>query len=203
MQLSGWSAEAWAPVAEALAEYGFGVMVGWLFTGKVFTEVAAAGQPVPACPSWWLDDEQVTSLADDTVTNSIIKFQQVLMAGKWEPGKGAALTTYFVGQCKFQFSNVYRSWFAAERRRRAQPVVHGLDSLSEKDTAAQAVGIGDAAGILEQMPPLVAEVFRLKYLEGFSYREVAEMVDGVKDAKMAENMVTREKARWLERKRGG
>lgn len=203
LQLSGWSAEAWAPVAEALAEYGFGVMVGWLFTGKVFAEVTKVGQPVTPCPSSWLDDEQVTSLADETVTNAIIKFQQVLMASKWEAGKGASLATYFVGQCKFQFSNVYRSWFVMEERRRREPVAYGLESVAEKDTAAQAVGIGDAAGILERMPPLVAEVFRLKYLEGFSYREIAEMVDGVKDAKAAENLVTREKARWLERKRGG
>ena len=203
LQLSGWSAEAWAPVAEALAEYGFGVMVGWLFTGKVFTEVSKVGQPVTPCPPSWLDDEEVTSLADETVVKALIKFQQVLMAGKWEAGKGASLATYFVGQCKFQFSNVYRSWFAAEERRRHQPVTYGLEGVAEKDTAAQAVGIGDAAGILERMPPLVEEVFRLKYLEGYSYQEIADLVDGVKDAKMAENMVTREKARWVKGKRGG
>ncbi len=203
LQLSGWSAEAWSPVAEALAEYGFAVMVGWLFTGKVFAEVSKVGQPVRPCPSWWLDDDAVTSLADETVAIAIDKFQQVLMVGKWEAGKGASLATYFVGQCKFQFSNVYRSWFAAEERRRGEPVVYGMDSLAERDTAAQAVGIGDAAGILGRMPALVAEVFRLKYLEGFSYKEIANLVDGVKDAKMAENMVTREKARWVERKRVG
>ena len=136
--------------------------------GKVFAEVVKVGQPVTPCPTWWLNDETVTSLADETVALAINKFQRVLMAGKWEAGKGASLATYFVGQCKFQFSNVYRSWFASEKRHSEEPVSPGLESLSEKDTAAQALGIGDAAGILGRMPPLAPAAASVALSPGLS-----------------------------------
>jgi len=197
LQLSGWSDEAWEPVAEALAEYGFGVFVGWLFTGKVFAEVRKAGQPVTVCPPSWLDDDAVQGLAGETVALAINKFKKVLMAGTWTPARGASLATYFVGQCKFQFSNVYRSWFAKEERRWGAPVVFDSERVSRLDPAAEGIGLGGAADILDKMPPLVAKVFKLKYLDGYTYRQIAQMVDGVADEKAAENLVTRERARWV------
>jgi hypothetical protein len=43
------SDESWKPVVNALAEYGEGVMKGWLFTGRIYSEVAGGGSsPVDA-----------------------------------------------------------------------------------------------------------------------------------------------------------
>lgn len=203
LQLSSWSDRAWAPVAEALAEYGYGVIAGWTFTGKVFGEVKRIGKGVRPCPASWLDEEAVCSLADETVALAIRKFKQVLMDGAWQPARGASLATYFVGQCKFQFPNVYRSWLAAEQRRREQPVHHNTDWITREDPEVIATRSGSADGILEQMPQLEALIYRLKFLEGYSYAEIAEMVDEVPNAKAAENRVTRERARWVDRKRAG
>lgn len=119
------------------------------------------------------------------------------------PGRGASLATYFVGQCKIQFPNVYRSWHAEEKRRRELGVLYDTERVSREDPEAVAVGRGSAASILDQMPPLVADVFRLKYLEGYSYAEISDMVPGVPNAKAAENMVTRERAKWRNARQAG
>jgi len=34
LQLRSWSDDAWEPVAQALTEYGFGVVKGWMHTGS-------------------------------------------------------------------------------------------------------------------------------------------------------------------------
>lgn len=203
LQLNAWSDRTWAPVAEALAEYGYAVMVGWLYTGRVYGEVSAIGKPVPPCPSSWLDDHTIQSLANEVVARAIRKFKAVLMDNAWKSDRGASLATYFVGQCKIQFPNVYRSWHAEEKRRRELGVLYDTERVSREDPEAVAVGRGSAASILDQMPPLVADVFRLKYLEGYSYAEISDMVPGVPNAKAAENMVTRERAKWRNARQAG
>lgn len=202
LQLSGWSDEVWSPVADALAEYGYAVMAGWIVTGKVYAQVKAIGKPVTPCPHNWMDDEAIQTLADETVALAIRKFKKVLFDGAWKAERGASLATYFVGQCKIQFPNVYRKWHRDEEKHRTSCVVVDSERLSRLDPALEGIGYGNAQGVLEQMPPLVAEVFRLKFLEGYAYSEIADMVDGVANAKAAENMVTRERVRWKTKKAG-
>jgi DNA-directed RNA polymerase specialized sigma24 family protein len=197
LQLNRWSDEAWEPVAAQLADYGWGVMVGWLYTGKVFIEVTRAGYPVDRCPQSWLDDDAVDGIAKDVVAKAIREFRRILKKGLWHPEKGASLATYFVGQCKIQFANIYRSWLTAERKWRTAPPgdVHGLAGTAF-DPPTKAVLDAGAADLLAQMDPRVATVFRLHYLDGYTYNEIAEMVPEIRNAKAVENMVTREKSRW-------
>ena len=64
LQLYGWSDEAWAPVAEALAEYGVGVLTGWLYTREIFVQVARGSfGGLRQCPDSWLFDDN-----GDTIT---------------------------------------------------------------------------------------------------------------------------------------
>jgi hypothetical protein len=202
LQLSGWSDEVWSPVAEALAEYGYAVMAGWLVTGKIYAQVKAIGKPVTPCPHAWMDDEAIQTLADETVALAIRKFKKVLFEGAWKAERGASLATYFVGQCKIQFPNVYRKWHLGEEKHRTSGVEFNSERVSRLDPALEAIGYGGAEGVLEMMAPLVAQVFRLKFLEGYTYPEIADMVEGVANAKAAENMVTRERARWKTRRAG-
>ena len=124
------------------------------------------------------------------------------MRNAWDPAKGASLTTYFVGQCKRQFPNVYRSWHSREQRRRDFPMTVQLGgSLTEtlRDPATITVANGAAGTDPRQMDPIVATVIRLKHLEGYTYEEIATMVPEVRNAKAAENMVSREKKRQWSR----
>lgn len=93
-------------------------MKGWLFTGTIHHEVARIGAPVEQCPREWLDEDAVFSLASETVAKALHQFKGVLRQGKWNAARGASLATYFVGQCKLQFPNIYRKWLHAEKEYR-------------------------------------------------------------------------------------
>lgn len=81
LQLQSYSDEAWEPVASALAEYGFGVIKGWLYTGEIFSQVARTGfGALPRCSQDWLDDDTIEELAGETVSEALHYFKfEVLM----------------------------------------------------------------------------------------------------------------------------
>ncbi|NKU99249.1 hypothetical protein GS889_18245 [Rhodococcus hoagii] len=64
-------------------------------------------------PEHWLDDDHtVRQLTDETVVRAIGYFKtDVLQKNKWDVDKGASIRTFFIGQCLFQFANVYKVWF--------------------------------------------------------------------------------------------
>ena len=195
LQLHAWSDEAWEPVAEALAEYGWAVMKGWLFNRAIFREVAKAGAPVEECPHEWLDEDTVGGLASETVAKALHEFKRVLQQGRWDATRGASLATYFIGQCKFQFPNIYRKWLTAEKeyRRNSTPWDPAVHDRPWSDPAAQP---SRGEEILTRMSPKAARVFQLK-VDGYTYQEIAEMVPEMKNAKAVENLVNRERARWM------
>lgn len=201
LQLRSWSDEAWEPVASALAEYGFGVIKGWLHNGQIFAEVARTGYgALRRCPRHWLDDDTIEELASLTVAEALRYFKlEVLMKGKWEAAKGASLATFFIGQCKFKFANVYTVWHHDEEDHRLHIDLNGEMpapvSLDERpgdrlmtETAARAV--------LDRLSsPLARQVFWKKFVRGDSYQLIATTTPGIKDAKAAENLVYRERRR--------
>lgn len=71
---------------------------------------------LPAPPIGALDELDVArELAYETVTNALCYFRdKVLMGRRWDPARGATIKTYFIGQCLFQFANVYRAWLKHE-----------------------------------------------------------------------------------------
>ena len=89
LQLRSFSDESWLPVADALAEYGFGVIRAWMHTGQIYSEVARSGYgALPPCPSAWLDEDTVQELAGETVVNALNHFKfNVLMKNKWDARK--------------------------------------------------------------------------------------------------------------------
>lgn len=203
LQLSDFADEAWAPLAEALAEYGFGVMRAWIASGQIFRELARGRDFAKASPplAAWLTKDEAESIAGEVVTLALRAFKDdVLAKGVWDARRGASLSTFFVGQCKLQFPNVYRRWHDGERRarswRRLDPdgiYLHGQaptapgGALREQESAS---------AILEQMQPRTARVMHLKFVEGLSYDEIAAVLDDIKDAKAAENLVSRERKKW-------
>lgn len=98
-----------------LTRYGLDVMTGWLRTGKIFPKMREAGYGLPHPPDGALDRDAQDELAYETVAVALYRFHHdVLLRGKWDPRKGARLTTYFVGQCKMRFANIYRAWLDKE-----------------------------------------------------------------------------------------
>lgn len=201
LQLQSWSDEAWEPVAEALAEYGFGVIKGWMHTGQIFAEVARTGYgALPGCPRAWLDDDTIEELTGETVAKALNYFKfGVLMKNKWDATKGASLATFFVGQCKFQFANVYNFWL--NDRADQQNLVSYDESPTMLPPASdspsdQLMTATAAQAVLDRLSsPVARQVFWKKFVLGHSYQEIAESTAEIKDAKAAENLVYREKRR--------
>ena len=200
LQLRSWSDEAWEPVADALAEYGFGIMTGWMHTGQIFAEVARTGfGALPRCPSHWLDDDTIEELSGHTVAEALRYFKfEVLMRGKWDATKGASLATFFVGQCKFRFANVYKVWHTDQTTHRQTALFDDFPGPLPAGGRPGDSVVTEAAlrAVLDKLSsPLARQVFFKRFVLGYSSQEVADSTPGIKDAKAADNLVFREKRR--------
>lgn len=138
---AGYEGRLWRQFSHELACYGHAVVVAWLRTNEMFAQCSQKGcYPGPPPVSW--QDDDVQSLANDTVTQAISDFHsRALVRGGWNQDGGASLKTYFVGGCVFAFPNFYRKWRADQDKHRqiAMLSTHTDDitglSSSERDPA--------------------------------------------------------------------
>ncbi|MFJ8098254.1 hypothetical protein [Streptomyces griseofuscus] len=95
-----------------LMEYSWPVMLGWAHTGEIFRQARKNGCPVPASllvPAWTQDDRY--EVVTDSLLHGLASFRaNALQGGRWDPGKGASVTTYYVRACIFAFRTVYEAW---------------------------------------------------------------------------------------------
>ncbi|WP_156725792.1 sigma-70 RNA polymerase sigma factor region 4 domain-containing protein [Streptomyces apocyni] len=109
--------------ASRLMEYAWPVMLDWTYTGEIFRQARLARCPVPArlvIPHWTKDDRY--EVVADSILDGLDTFRSnALVRGRWNPAKGAALTTFYVGACVIAFRKVYEAWSlectAAQTRR--------------------------------------------------------------------------------------
>lgn len=101
----------WKAFSNTLARYGYQVIRAWVRSAEIFKHCARKGMGgLPLVPR---DGDDATELANETVAMGIDGFRtKVLIPGKWDVMRGATLKSYFIGQCLFQFPNVYRRWLA-------------------------------------------------------------------------------------------
>jgi len=121
--------------AGELAKYGMAVIGSWLRRGVIFQRVRERGYGgLPAPPAGALDDpETVDELTNETVAKALFHFRQdVLLRRRWDATRGAAIRTYFIGQCLIRFANIYRVWWRREARR--GPVVDHHEALQLADS---------------------------------------------------------------------
>ncbi|WP_406490309.1 hypothetical protein OHB06_52255 [Streptomyces sp. NBC_01604] len=115
--------------AGRLMEYAWPVLLDWTGTGEIFRQARRVGCPVPArliIPQWSQDDRY--EVVADSVLDGLDAFRDnALAGGRWNPAKGAALTTYYVGACVFAFRKVYEAWSKQYAAARAAQTYTGLD----------------------------------------------------------------------------
>ena len=116
----GFDGPEYERAAEELVRYGLSVVTAWIRTGTIFEKVARRARPVERPPDGALDDSEALSMAGEVVTVALAHFRDdVLVPGRWDPARGASLTTFFVGQCLLRFPNIYRQWVQQVPRTRA------------------------------------------------------------------------------------
>ncbi|QJY51152.1 hypothetical protein [Pseudonocardia broussonetiae] len=115
LALIGFTGPEYHEFQTELTRYGLDVMTGWLRSGKIFAKMHDARLGIAHPREGALDHDAQDELAGETVAIALHRFHHdVLLRGKWDPRKGASLTTYFIGQCKIRFANIYRSWLEKE-----------------------------------------------------------------------------------------
>lgn len=200
LQLSAYAPAKWDPVANEFARYGYNVITGWIRTGAIFDQVARATGHQLRRPEDRLDDDAIATLTTDTVVAALDAFlSNVLKKNKWSSAGGASLKTFFIGQCKFQFRNVYRSWSRSEHRLRR---FHLVDHALKFEAVVGQSGAADlplmqhesAKAALNDLSTDKARHAMILHAIGYSYAEIAVEID-VADEKSVENLVGHQRRR--------
>ena len=112
LRAQGFEGEDWDFIANELARYGVAVLSGWMRDGVIHDRLAEQNVKAPHLPlSVTQDRDAREAIAMDAVADALNKFREkVLIAGVWDPTKGASLKTFFIGQCKFRYANAVRRW---------------------------------------------------------------------------------------------
>lgn len=118
LRRQGFEGEDWDFFVNELARYGLAVVGGWMRRGLMAAKCADEKIAVPALPdSVRHDSDAIEEIATETVAEAIIHFRDdVLVPGVWDPAKGAALKTFFIGQCMKRYANVARRWLNHDLR---------------------------------------------------------------------------------------
>jgi DNA-directed RNA polymerase specialized sigma24 family protein len=109
----------WDFVVNELVKYGIAVVGGWVRRGVMKSKCAEKRIRVPETPDHIRSDvEALEDIASETVAEAIVYFRDdVLVPGVWDPNKGAALRTFFIGQCMKRYANVLRRVISEQKPR--------------------------------------------------------------------------------------
>lgn len=180
------SSAEWQELAQALAEYGYAVFVGWGITGALYRVAAqhAGGRGVYGLgkipENLRLGEDNARALAAELLMVAIEAFRsKSLMDPRrtWSPTGGASLKTYFVGRCLMELPDVYVEWDRRERRPihdHAGPDLtvddgrHGPNPADQAEASARVAELVDGDGVIRVM-------FELQQA-GYSLQEIAEML---------------------------
>lgn len=180
----GFKGPRFAELARALVEYGYQVLGAWIRTGVIFQKVGEKGasrylagheRRVPKA----LDAAELTN---DVVAEGLVAFiDEVLRPGQWDHTKGAALTTYFVGQCVLRFPKIYIEWLRATKRFES---CRSLDAIARLELPSSRPYddpeyVALIRGRLAEGRASTSETLRAILLlreEGYSHPEIAEVL---------------------------
>ncbi len=137
LRQEGFEGENWDFFVNELARYGLAVVTGWMRRGLMAAKCAQKNIAVPTLPDNIRDDPHaIDEIATETVAEAIVHFRDdVLVPGIWDPAKGAALKTFFIGQCMKRYANVARRWLNHDLRPRHEIVTDEWAVLDTERTA--------------------------------------------------------------------
>ena len=184
LALRNYEGAEWQGFAGALAEYGFQVIGTWTRSGLIFLKCAEKGLGLKGLRWMARSLDDADEVAGETVAVAIRAFRdKVLIPRRWDPTKGATLKTFFIGQCIFQFPNVFRRW-AAEQD---QPPVDAETIAFELDRAARhsPETLAEVSRAIEKLDALpTRDPLMIKALRGVGYTqlEIAELLGATEKA---------------------
>jgi DNA-directed RNA polymerase specialized sigma24 family protein len=107
----------WRCLADRLARYGYGVLVGWGLDGVLRSRAdakhIAGSSRIPE--HLHLDEDQAKSLAQEVLSVSIDRYRRISLPA-WDPNGGASLRTWLIGRCLLDLPDTFERWHRHERR---------------------------------------------------------------------------------------
>jgi DNA-binding CsgD family transcriptional regulator len=104
------SEDLWRASAEELAVYAFPRILGMIISGEIYQECARKGIHYDRRLPDSITREDASEIAAETTARALVGFRALLRHGGWVPTAGARLTTFFLGQCLWRFSNEAKRW---------------------------------------------------------------------------------------------
>ncbi|MCY3954206.1 MAG: hypothetical protein OXG69_16950 [bacterium] len=173
---------SWDRFVEALVEYAFPILTTWIVRGEIRGHVARNTRVLLEAPPSPITQEDAEDLASETIADALRSFRdRVLRANRWDPSRGTALTTWWIGYCLLRFPDVYRRWQTAQRKwsfsLRAAEQLRSLGlELGPDDPADQLIMHEELAHALASVPSgLTQQILQLK-AQGYRYREISEVL---------------------------
>jgi hypothetical protein len=113
---SGFTGPDYDYVQDEFIRYGVAVLDGWMRRGSIASMCAQKRlRGVPPAVERHFDYDTALELAGESVARAVDPFREkILLRGKWDPRRGAAIKTFFVGQCLIQFIDVAQAWVRHE-----------------------------------------------------------------------------------------
>jgi DNA-directed RNA polymerase specialized sigma24 family protein len=175
LMFAGYRGADWDEVAGRLAAYGVRILTAWIIDGTIATKCREknwAGPWNQRCQNF----EVARDLATDTVAEALAKFRdQVLIPGRWDPKRGASLSTYYIGQCLLRWANVYHRW--ARGRKNEWPVSTARTETSDlgaPDPSSAALDKVEIAANLAGADDLTTRTILYRAAD-FSWEEIAAL----------------------------
>ena len=175
---------------DVLAKYGLAVIAAWMVKGRLGEKCREKGLGgAEVLDGFDLDHYDIEWLVVETVSRSIRAFREdVLPNGKWQPDRGAALRTYFIGQCLIRYIDVAKAW-----RRQKETDERLVTAFSERGRASlnqPVFGSVEVDVVRNEMMEL-----RLSRVKNDDAREALLMqVDGYKIKEISEQLGRTEKS---------
>lgn len=173
------TSQGWERLNEDLACYGHRVLSAWIANGVIFARVRSITPiSLTGAPELLHDPDAASELAGLTVAVALPAFRARLEEGTgWRPEQGAALASFFIGQCLLRFPNEYRRWL---REYRAGSCSLPLSEARELPDPCPGPGQLatwrlEACEVLTQAPARTRTVLAQVAL-GYPHRDIAEQL---------------------------
>lgn len=180
LQKNGCTGILWVRAVDALVSCGVRTLRRQVTDGTVNAKLDALRRPVHLTGAerdhLRAHPEELDDLVLDAVLTGLVLLRdRAILDGRWDPGKGADLMTYFVNGCLLGFPNPVGAW--RTRRARAPRTVEYTadDAAVLADLAADpSLRAQDAAALealLATFPAEIAGVARLVACDGVTWAE--------------------------------
>jgi hypothetical protein len=180
LQKSGCTGVLWTRAVDVLVSYGVRTLRRQVADGTVNAKLDELRRPVHLTGAerdhLRAHPEELDDLVLDAVLAGIVLLRRrTIVDGRWDPGKGADLMTYFVNGCLLGLPNPVGTW-RTRRARMPRTVDYTADDAAvladlAADPSLRAQHVADLETLIATLPVEIAGVARLVACDGVTWAE--------------------------------